>query len=335
MWGGGSQRGVILNACDFIWTDGQSKSCLGFLSSKLSWRFTNTSHSKPMGNSATVCKMTEGDADIALIGLAVMGQNLILNMNDHGFKVMNVSCIQLSLWPCRWWRTTGPPARWTTSWTTRWVTLSCKRREVSLFLFVLGEGDKCGGSPLLGGDGGEAEASKAGDDPRQGRSCCRRLHRQAGSPDGEGERKPLKNRVDTNCRVTLSSTEETRSTRTPRGEQRLWVRREFSSLDPESPVEKREPGEKIFFCSPYQLDLIVHWIRIWIWFFVLSSILLSMFRPPCASCPLQYNFPGTVLPWCLEATQQPGRPSNQSSRWLPFHVITLWANIFSDSFLHL
>merc|ERR1712158_203614 len=35
-----------------------------------------------------VCKMTEGDADIALIGLAVMGQNLILNMNDHGFKVV-------------------------------------------------------------------------------------------------------------------------------------------------------------------------------------------------------------------------------------------------------
>ena len=34
--------------------------------------------------------MAEGDADIALIGLAVMGQNLILNMNDHGFKVMKV-----------------------------------------------------------------------------------------------------------------------------------------------------------------------------------------------------------------------------------------------------
>merc|ERR1719191_1676639 len=30
---------------------------------------------------------TEADCDIALIGLAVMGQNLILNMNDHGFKV--------------------------------------------------------------------------------------------------------------------------------------------------------------------------------------------------------------------------------------------------------
>ena len=32
--------------------------------------------------------MSEGDADIALIGLAVMGQNLILNINDHGFKVV-------------------------------------------------------------------------------------------------------------------------------------------------------------------------------------------------------------------------------------------------------
>jgi 6-phosphogluconate dehydrogenase len=30
---------------------------------------------------------TEPEADIAVIGLAVMGQNLILNMNDHGFTV--------------------------------------------------------------------------------------------------------------------------------------------------------------------------------------------------------------------------------------------------------
>src|SRR5436305_13937089 len=29
----------------------------------------------------------EPKADIALIGLAVMGQNLVLNMNDHGFTV--------------------------------------------------------------------------------------------------------------------------------------------------------------------------------------------------------------------------------------------------------
>ncbi len=31
---------------------------------------------------------TDKKADIAVVGLAVMGQNLILNMNDHGFKVV-------------------------------------------------------------------------------------------------------------------------------------------------------------------------------------------------------------------------------------------------------
>src|SRR5580704_9232859 len=31
---------------------------------------------------------TDSQADIAVIGLAVMGQNLILNMNDHGFTVV-------------------------------------------------------------------------------------------------------------------------------------------------------------------------------------------------------------------------------------------------------
>ena len=31
--------------------------------------------------------MSEGSCDIGLIGLAVMGQNLVLNMNDHGYKV--------------------------------------------------------------------------------------------------------------------------------------------------------------------------------------------------------------------------------------------------------
>src|SRR3954471_12236039 len=30
----------------------------------------------------------EPQADIAVIGLAVMGQNLIMNMNDHGFTVV-------------------------------------------------------------------------------------------------------------------------------------------------------------------------------------------------------------------------------------------------------
>ncbi|EDL81156.1 rCG31394, isoform CRA_d [Rattus norvegicus] len=38
-------------------------------------------------------------ADIALIGLAVMGQNLILNMNDHGFVV---STEDTSPSPCDW-----------------------------------------------------------------------------------------------------------------------------------------------------------------------------------------------------------------------------------------
>jgi len=31
--------------------------------------------------------MPNTSCDIGLIGLAVMGQNLVLNMNDHGFKV--------------------------------------------------------------------------------------------------------------------------------------------------------------------------------------------------------------------------------------------------------
>ena len=31
--------------------------------------------------------MPEATCDIGLIGLAVMGQNLVLNMTDHGFKV--------------------------------------------------------------------------------------------------------------------------------------------------------------------------------------------------------------------------------------------------------
>jgi 6-phosphogluconate dehydrogenase len=37
---------------------------------------------------AIMTDISEPQADIALIGLAVMGQNLILNMNDHGFKVV-------------------------------------------------------------------------------------------------------------------------------------------------------------------------------------------------------------------------------------------------------
>src|SRR3954471_14210078 len=32
--------------------------------------------------------MQNANCDIGLIGLAVMGQNLVLNMNDHGYKVV-------------------------------------------------------------------------------------------------------------------------------------------------------------------------------------------------------------------------------------------------------
>ena len=31
--------------------------------------------------------MPNANCDIGLIGLAVMGQNLVLNMNDHGYRV--------------------------------------------------------------------------------------------------------------------------------------------------------------------------------------------------------------------------------------------------------
>src|ERR1700741_2980129 len=31
--------------------------------------------------------MEKANCDIGLIGLAVMGQNLVLNMNDHGYRV--------------------------------------------------------------------------------------------------------------------------------------------------------------------------------------------------------------------------------------------------------
>jgi len=40
----------------------------------------------PFGDNVTMA--ADQQADFALIGLAVMGQNLILNMNDHGFTVV-------------------------------------------------------------------------------------------------------------------------------------------------------------------------------------------------------------------------------------------------------
>lgn len=38
--------------------------------------------------SCLICNVCHSQGDIGLIGLAVMGQNLILNMADHGFTVV-------------------------------------------------------------------------------------------------------------------------------------------------------------------------------------------------------------------------------------------------------
>src|SRR6266852_2371323 len=48
------------------------------------WRFYNLRC--PQWGALEI-EMAEGTCDIGLIGLAVMGQNLVLNMNDHGYKV--------------------------------------------------------------------------------------------------------------------------------------------------------------------------------------------------------------------------------------------------------
>ncbi|KAJ9599171.1 hypothetical protein L9F63_010348, partial [Diploptera punctata] len=55
----------------------------------VAWFHNRLSFDFPCGHFQDIsqtCNMAE-KADIALIGLAVMGQNLILNMNDHGFVV--------------------------------------------------------------------------------------------------------------------------------------------------------------------------------------------------------------------------------------------------------
>src|SRR3984885_13890007 len=41
----------------------------------------------PGGSPRSGVHMPDATCDIGLIGLAVMGQNLVLNMNDHGYKV--------------------------------------------------------------------------------------------------------------------------------------------------------------------------------------------------------------------------------------------------------
>lgn len=54
---------------------------------KLTFQAGSTKHPETFFRGA-VTDMAEPQGDLALIGLAVMGQNLILNMNDHGFTVV-------------------------------------------------------------------------------------------------------------------------------------------------------------------------------------------------------------------------------------------------------
>ena len=49
--------------------------------------FSSVSDTVSNKKAAALARMSEPVADIALIGLAVMGQNIILNMNDHGYVV--------------------------------------------------------------------------------------------------------------------------------------------------------------------------------------------------------------------------------------------------------
>ncbi len=67
-------------ACALLLTDVRNFDCaaVGICFSELTAKTSTTS--RMASNEQPV-------ADIALIGLAVMGQNIILNMNDHGFVV--------------------------------------------------------------------------------------------------------------------------------------------------------------------------------------------------------------------------------------------------------
>ena len=85
-------------------------------------------------------------ADIALIGLAVMGQNIILNMNDHGYVV------------CAFNRTTS---------------------KVDDFLANEAKGTKVIGAHSLAGNGRVAEEAAPRHDAGEGRQAGRRIHRSA------------------------------------------------------------------------------------------------------------------------------------------------------------
>ena len=97
--------------------------------------------------------MSKGSCDIGLIGLAVMGQNLVLNMNDHGYKVAVFN------------RTVSK------------VDDIPERR---------GEGNAGGGRALDGGVVRAAEVAAPRDADGEGGRCGGPEHRAASSASGEG-----------------------------------------------------------------------------------------------------------------------------------------------------
>ena len=97
--------------------------------------------------------MENGSCDIGLIGLAVMGQNLVLNMNDHGFKVAVFN------------RTVS---------------------KVDDFIAERGEGHAGRGRALGRGDVQAAEAASPRDDHGEGRRGGRPDDRACAAVPGEG-----------------------------------------------------------------------------------------------------------------------------------------------------
>ena len=79
----GPGKGVWLFPDDYLSAGTVCSLRSGRLSTPEPRAITETVISNPLR-----ANIMEPTADIALIGLAVMGQNLILNMNDHGYSVM-------------------------------------------------------------------------------------------------------------------------------------------------------------------------------------------------------------------------------------------------------
>ncbi len=120
-------------------------------------------------------------ADIALIGLAVMGQNLIMNMNDHGFVVRWwLSCLFLQLLAVKlvpFFSFVLPSNNQTFPTGLR---LQPNRFQGAWLPAEWGEGLQGDWSRVSGGHGVQAEEAQEDHPAGQGRTGCGWLHRQTG-----------------------------------------------------------------------------------------------------------------------------------------------------------